>query len=204
MSHIPNNQHMVLHPLHPQLEKSTLKPGVHPRKYITDCPSFLFYTANQPHSYNQRSKNLYSVAQRSAPMALIQPKKLVKMARKSFSRADIAADSNTCSKSIADKGHFVVYTIDGKRFMAPLEYLDSPIFQELFKMSEDVFGLPSNGPITLPCDTVFMDYVISLVQRRISRDVEEAFLLSIAASRCSASSYLSLRQSNRQILLNGL
>ncbi|KAL2904928.1 Auxin-responsive protein SAUR36 [Bienertia sinuspersici] len=28
-------------------------------------------------------------------------------------------------RSVADKGHFVIYTIDGRRFTIPLEYLKS-------------------------------------------------------------------------------
>ena len=52
---------------------------------------------------------------------------------------------------VADKGHFVVYTTDKRRFVVPLMYLNNEIFRELLKMSEDEFELPNDGPITLPC-----------------------------------------------------
>ncbi|KAK8987413.1 hypothetical protein V6N11_027165 [Hibiscus sabdariffa] len=50
--------------------------------------------------------------------------------------------------SVVDKGHFVVYTMDKKRYVIPLAHLKNSIFQELFKMSEE-FRLSCNGPITL-------------------------------------------------------
>ncbi|KAL6011854.1 hypothetical protein ACLOJK_002320 [Asimina triloba] len=129
--------------------------------------------------------------------AMIHPKKLVKLARKSFSSNSAAG----CSKSVADKGHFVVYTVDRRRFMVPLEYLHSFIFQQLLKMSEDVFGLPSDGPITLPCDGVFMEHVVLSVQRRVSEEEEKELLSYIAASQCAPSSCLSLQQPDQQRLL---
>ncbi|KAJ0077070.1 hypothetical protein Patl1_35789 [Pistacia atlantica] len=59
---------------------------------------------------------------------------------------------NSNKSSVAEKGHFVVYTIDQKRFMFPLMYLNNDIFLELLKVSEEEFGLSSDGPITLSCD----------------------------------------------------
>ncbi|XP_039127677.1 auxin-responsive protein SAUR64-like [Dioscorea cayenensis subsp. rotundata] len=92
----------------------------------------------------------------------------------------ISSDSDACtsSSSVADKGHFIVYTLEGKRFMVPLSYLESSVFKELFRMSEEEFGLPSDGPITLPCDSVFMEYLLSLLRRRVSKDVEKALFQS--------------------------
>ena len=107
---------------------------------------------------------------------MISPKKIIKMARKwqriavlgrkriSSSTTNINVDAESCSTSVANKGHFVVYTADQRRFMIPLVYLSNNIFRELFKMSEEDFELPSNGPITLPCDLVFMEYIIPLIQ----------------------------------------
>ncbi|XP_043709147.1 auxin-responsive protein SAUR36-like [Telopea speciosissima] len=69
------------------------------------------------------------------------------------------------SQVVADKGHFIVYTADKKRFMIPLAYLTTNIFRELLRMSEEEFGLPGDGPITLPCDSAFMEYIISSVKR---------------------------------------
>ncbi|KAK1325108.1 hypothetical protein QJS10_CPA01g00299 [Acorus calamus] len=74
--------------------------------------------------------------------------------------------------SIAKRGHFVVYTADGKRFVVPLGYLESTIFRELFRLSELAFGYPNSGPIKLVCDAVFMEYAFSLVRKNISINVE--------------------------------
>ncbi|XP_077246132.1 auxin-responsive protein SAUR36-like [Tasmannia lanceolata] len=83
--------------------------------------------------------------------------------RITFQTPNGAIYSGGCSGTVVEKGHFVVYTTDGRRFVVPLAYLNNPIFTELFNMSEDEFGLPGNEPITLPCEAIFMDYVVALV-----------------------------------------
>ncbi|XP_034681889.1 auxin-responsive protein SAUR67-like [Vitis riparia] len=131
---------------------------------------------------------------------MISPKKLNKMARKwqriaalgrkriSSSRTNNNEDEKSCITSVENEGHFVVYTADQRRFMIPLVFLSNNIFRELFRMSEEEFGLPSNGPITLPYDSVFMEYIIPLIQRGMAKDIEKALLFSIATSHCSLSS----------------
>ncbi|EHA8592304.1 Auxin-responsive protein SAUR64 [Cocos nucifera] len=117
--------------------------------------------------------------------------------------ADGAAASATGSSSVASRGHVFVYTTDGKRFMVPLAYLNNNIFRELFKMSEEVFGLPSDGPITLPCDAANMEYIISLLQSRVSGGVERALVASIAKSRCTTSSLGPQGRNQQQLVLYG-
>ena len=144
---------------------------------------------------------------------MINPKKLIKMARKwqkvdamkkrriSLPRADLVVDADFCSTSIvADKGHFVVYSANRRRFMIPLVYLSSEIFRELLQMSEEEFGIQSEGPIILPCDSVFMDYVISFIQNGVEKDLERALIMSITSSNCSSSAYFHQGQNNEQLL----
>ena len=131
---------------------------------------------------------------------MISPKKIIKMARKwqriaalgrkriSSSRTNNNEDAKSCIASVANKGHFVVYTADQRRFMIPLVFLSNNIFRELFKMSEEEFGLQSDGPITLPCDSVFMQYILPLIQRGVAKDMEKALIFSLVTSRCSQSS----------------
>lgn len=76
--------------------------------------------------------------------------------------------------AVADTGHFVVYSSDNRRFAIPLVYLNNEIFRELLRMSEDKYGTPSEGPIILPCDLVFMDYVILVAQRGVAKDFSYA------------------------------
>lgn len=104
-----------------------------------------------------------------------------------------------------NKGHFVVYSIDQKRFVIPLKYLSTNVFRELLKWSEEEFGLPVNGPIMFPCDGVFLDYVISLVQERIPEDLEEALItfMSVCHNEATSSSCYGLRESNEQIIIYG-
>ncbi|KAF8024780.1 hypothetical protein BT93_F1838 [Corymbia citriodora subsp. variegata] len=72
--------------------------------------------------------------------------------------------------------------------MVPLECLSRNTFQELFKMSEEEFGLSTDGPITMPCDAASMEYMMSLVQSSKAKDIEKALHNSIAFFRCSAAS----------------
>uniref|UniRef100_A0ACD5U811 Uncharacterized protein n=1 Tax=Avena sativa TaxID=4498 RepID=A0ACD5U811_AVESA len=127
---------------------------------------------------------------------MIHPKKLAQLAKKcqrmllsgAGARRRQASDmdddecSSTTSSVVADEGHCVVYTADGARFEVPLAYLGTTVFAELLRMSEEQFGFASGsdgGRITLPCDATVMDYVLCLVRREASEEVERAFLSSI-------------------------
>nr|CAD1821292.1 unnamed protein product [Ananas comosus var. bracteatus] len=144
---------------------------------------------------------------------MVNPKRLIEMVRKwqkvaALGRRRITSIENNgdtapeaSSTTIASKGHVFVYTADGNRFMVPLKYLRSDIFRELFKRSEEEFGLPTDGPIMLPCDAAFMAYIISLLRRRVSVDMEKAVLASIADySHCTAVSAVLPKQ---QIIVYG-
>ncbi|KAK0582415.1 hypothetical protein LWI29_025363 [Acer saccharum] len=122
---------------------------------------------------------------------MISPKKLIKLARKwqrvaSLRRKRISLPGLITSSAapVAEKGHFVVYTADQRRFVLPISYLNKQIFRELLRMPEEEFGLPGNGPITLPSDAVFIEYAVSLIQGCVDRRLQEALVLSIVSSRC--------------------
>ncbi|KAK3011022.1 hypothetical protein RJ639_011926 [Escallonia herrerae] len=136
---------------------------------------------------------------------MINSKKLIKMARKwqriaAMGRKRISSSGS--SASVTDKGHFVVYTTNRKRYVFPLVYLDNCIFRKLLKVSEEEYGLPTDGPIVFPCDAVFMDYAIALIQKRTTQKVEKALLVSIA-SRCSSSYSLHQQEDNQRLLVSG-
>ncbi|XP_009793416.1 auxin-responsive protein SAUR68-like [Nicotiana sylvestris] len=144
---------------------------------------------------------------------MISAKKLIKMTRRwqkfaakqrkriSFPRN--GSDANSCStssSSIAIKGHFVVYTTDQKRFVIPLAYLEIEVIRQLLNMYEEEFGLPRGGPITLSCDSDFMDYIVSLIKKGVvAADFHKALLLSITSCCCSTS-YLH-QGGNQQLLI---
>lgn len=88
------------------------------------------------------------------------------------------------------KGHFVIYTTDDRRFTLPLSYLGSKIFQQLLKMSKDEFGLSGDRPIRMPCDAVFMQHVVLVVRRGVPKDLEKALLDSIFSCRRNLNSDL--------------
>lgn len=146
---------------------------------------------------------------------MISPKKLIRMARKwheiayierkrvSYLRMGDVNTTNCNTSTVAERGHFVVYTRDQRRFVMPLAYLYTSIFQELFKMSEEEFGLSSKGPITLPCDAVFMNYVVLPIQRGAVKDLEKALVNSIATSHCSLASSLHQEHTSKQFLVCG-
>ncbi|XP_010478308.1 PREDICTED: auxin-responsive protein SAUR65-like [Camelina sativa] len=137
---------------------------------------------------------------------MMNTKKLMKMAKKWQQRAALSRKRisfqrsiSTTSRSIsAEKGCFVVYTSDKIRFAFPISYLNNSVFQELLKISEEEFGLSTGGPITLPFDSVFLEYLINFIQRRIDGDTEKALLMSISSARCSLQQQ---EQSSQQLLV---
>nr|GLL37035.1 auxin-responsive protein SAUR68-like [Ipomoea trifida] len=131
---------------------------------------------------------------------MISPRKLIKLAKKwqtfaairrkriSFPKQNEGTDGCSTS-SVVSKGHFVLYTADQKRFVVPLAFLDNEIIRQLLVMSEEEFGLPSDGPITLPCDAIFLEYIISLLSHGARDELQNALLLSVTSSRCSSVLY---------------
>ncbi|KAF3681796.1 Auxin-responsive protein SAUR64 [Capsicum annuum] len=82
-------------------------------------------------------------------MAMLSPKKLIKMARRwrkfaamqrrriSFPRNGSNADGcSTSSSYTVEKGHFVVYTIDQRRYAFPLTYLENEVVRQLLSTSK--------------------------------------------------------------------
>ncbi|KAL8540040.1 hypothetical protein ACS0TY_001582 [Phlomoides rotata] len=146
---------------------------------------------------------------------MISARKLIRMARKwqriaalgrkrlSFQRKIEQVSTSDSSSELAERGHFIVYTSDKVRFAFPIAYLNSQIFRELLRMSEEEFGLPSDGPITLPCDSQFMGYATYLMHKNPAKNMEKALLLSMAAYRCSSSYYLH-QQTSQHVLLSVL
>ncbi|XP_021903744.1 auxin-responsive protein SAUR68-like [Carica papaya] len=142
---------------------------------------------------------------------MISTKKLIKMARKwqriaalKKKRISLPRESNGSNMPpVADKGHFVVYLADQTRFIFPITYLNNPVIRELFEISKEEFGLPSDGPITLPCDAVFMEYVIYLIKRNAAKDVETTFLMSMATGHWLPILSFNVEQSSQQSLICG-
>ncbi|XVE67250.1 hypothetical protein DITRI_Ditri08aG0145300 [Diplodiscus trichospermus] len=93
--------------------------------------------------------------------------------------------------------------MDKRRFVIPLAFLSNTIFYELFRMSEKEFGLPSDGPITLPCDSVVMNYIVTLLKRGLSKDLEKAVLNSVASYGCSLNTYFHQGHAEQQLLVFG-
>ncbi|PSS00492.1 Auxin-responsive protein [Actinidia chinensis var. chinensis] len=147
---------------------------------------------------------------------MISPKKLIKMARIrqkfttytrttriSFPGDKMDAYAGSCSNSslVADKGHFVVYTADQTLFMISLVYLNNETIRELFKLSEKEIGLPSDGPITLPCDIFFVECVISLIQHSVAKGSMKALLVTVNLSfGLYSSSSFHQGKANQQLL----
>lgn len=134
---------------------------------------------------------------------MIGTKKLIKMARKwqkftakqkkriSFPRSKYNdAESCSTSCSIVGKGNFVLYTTDQKRFVVPLAYLQHEVIIQLLNMSEEELGLRSDGPITLPCDARFMNYIILLIKNGVAAaDLQNVLLVTVPSNRCLSASY---------------
>ncbi|KAG5574336.1 hypothetical protein H5410_054470 [Solanum commersonii] len=114
-------------------------------------------------------------------MAMISTKKLIKMARKWQKFAAMQRKRISFSRNVSDA--------------------DDCIIRQLLNMSEEEFGLSSGGPITLPCDSAFMDYIISLIRKGVTAgDLHKALLLSIPSCCCSTSSFHQ-ESGNQQLLV---
>ncbi|KAK8625249.1 hypothetical protein V6N13_090124 [Hibiscus sabdariffa] len=139
------------------------------------------------------AKKLIKLAKRWQNMASIRRKRIT------LPRTTADAETNSCStSSVVDKGHFVVYSVDQKRFVLPLEYLKNKIVMELFNLAEEEFGLPVSGILLMPCDANFMEYVIALIKKKPSEEVEKALIMSVSTNRC-CSSYLYQQEMKPQL-----
>ncbi|KAK8364521.1 hypothetical protein V6Z12_A03G236700 [Gossypium hirsutum] len=90
---------------------------------------------------------------------------------------------------------------DARRFVISLAFLSNCIFGELFKMPEEEFVLPSDRPITLPCDSVFMNYIVSIVKRGLSKGLERAVVNSISTYRFSSDTYFNQGHEDTQSIV---
>jgi hypothetical protein len=132
---------------------------------------------------------LAQLAKKWQGMAALGRKRLTVTARE---------EEESCS-SVAVKGHCIMYTADGRRFEVPLMYLNTTLFGELLRMSQEEFGFASDGKITLPCDAAVMDYAMCLLSRNASVEVEKALLSSMVTSCHYTVSAMTTVGANQQI-----
>ncbi|XP_076942180.1 auxin-responsive protein SAUR62-like [Bidens hawaiensis] len=109
---------------------------------------------------------------------VMAPKRIMKTVRK-WRIKGLRSDWNKRNDSETYKGHFVVYANDQIRFVMPLHYLNNTVFLELLRISEDEFGLPKNGPITISCDSILMNYLVNVLERDLSDDFQKALLACV-------------------------
>ncbi|XP_020254869.1 auxin-responsive protein SAUR68-like [Asparagus officinalis] len=140
------------------------------------------------------SKKFLQMVKKWQKMAILGRRRIIQFYTCQQEPVMMLAPSDNCNPSIANRGHPICVFLDGKRFMIPLSCLSHSLLRELFRLSEEEYGLPSNGPITLPCDASCKEHIISLVRCEAYMDAEEP-------GRCSRSP-TSLRQQNRQLCLS--
>ncbi|KAL9238457.1 hypothetical protein vseg_012874 [Gypsophila vaccaria] len=66
-------------------------------------------------------------------------------------------------------------------------------------MAEEEYGIAASGPITLPCDSSFMEYAISMIRKHVARDLEDALITSLCS--CRYSNVVEHQEQSRQNLL---
>ncbi|KAL2904008.1 Auxin-responsive protein SAUR66 [Bienertia sinuspersici] len=135
---------------------------------------------------------------------MISAKKLIKMARKWQKTAAMSRKRLSLRRTVTDKGHFVVYTIEGRWFMIPLICLKSEIFRELFRMAEQKLGIASSAVNMLPCDASFMEYIILMIQRNATEDMEKAMISSLISCRDTLLSYEHPTQTKQKLLISSV
>ncbi|KAL3722780.1 hypothetical protein ACJRO7_035050 [Eucalyptus globulus] len=145
---------------------------------------------------------------------MISTKKLIQMTRKwqkmaaiernriSFHQANSKSTSAHANRSsVTQRGHFVVYTTDRRRFVIALSFLSNNVVRELFRVSDEEFGTPCDGPIMLPIDALSLEYIISLIRRGLAKDQENALLLSFTRQSCSSSLAFNQALENPEIIV---
>ncbi|PPS13582.1 hypothetical protein GOBAR_AA06997 [Gossypium barbadense] len=76
---------------------------------------------------------------------MVSAKKPIKRKRITPSSATSDTGANSCNTlTTVEQGDFVVYSVDQKHFVLPLEYLKNEIVMELFNLAEEKPGLSSN------------------------------------------------------------
>ncbi|TVU10257.1 hypothetical protein EJB05_43777, partial [Eragrostis curvula] len=136
--------------------------------------SLKFHSRKESRSKAAMVKGLVQLAKKWQRMAALARKRLTSTPAKEIE------GSSGPSTSVAGKSHFVVYLADRRRFEVPLEYLGTKVFCELLRQSQEEFGFSSNdGRITLPCDATVMEYMMCLLRRGSSEEVERVLLSSM-------------------------
>ncbi|KAL6660978.1 hypothetical protein ACP70R_000362 [Stipagrostis hirtigluma subsp. patula] len=118
---------------------------------------------------------------------MISSKKLAQLSKKwqgmsTIGRRRVTTADNEINPSCSSapgKGNFIVYSSDGRQFEIPLACLRTTFFAELLKVSQEEFGFAGDRRITLPSDATVMEYVMCLLRREASEDIERALLSSI-------------------------
>ncbi|TVU10260.1 hypothetical protein EJB05_43781, partial [Eragrostis curvula] len=141
------------------------------------------------------AKILVQMAKKWQRMAVLARKRLTSTPAKEIE------GSSEPSTSIAGKGHFVVYSMEGRRFEVPLEYLGTTVFGELLRLSQEEFGFSSDdGRIMLPCDATMMKYIMCLLRRDASEEVERALLSSmVRPCNYGSNGFVQTMESSRQV-----
>jgi Auxin responsive protein len=129
---------------------------------------FSYFLKEQPTLTMMNAKGLAQIGKKWQRLAAFGRNRLT------LERRVAGGLTDPCTTQLAQKGHFVVYTVDGKRFEMPLDYLNNGIVDMIFKFSEEVLGHSAGGPITVACDGMLMEYLMDLVRRRVSEEVERA------------------------------
>ncbi|XP_018732779.2 auxin-responsive protein SAUR68 [Eucalyptus grandis] len=127
------------------------------------------------------TKKLFNVARKWQKITAIGRKRI------SHRRTRRPLKADSCRMlEVSKKGHFIICSTDRRRFAIPLACLNTYIFQELLKLSEEEYGLSSDGLITLPFDAATVEYTVSLTRRGLTEDLQRALLNTISSCHCSS------------------
>ncbi|KAI4313645.1 hypothetical protein L6164_026604 [Bauhinia variegata] len=115
------------------------------------------------------------------------PGKWRKLTGKGKGKKGIAYSRTTEAVGVkAEKGHFVFYSIDDRRFELPLKYLKTDIFRALFESAEEEFGFFSDRPTRLPSDAELIEYAVLLIQKNAAEEMK-ALLMTVGTHRFQSS-----------------
>ncbi|KAJ0744810.1 putative small auxin-up RNA [Helianthus annuus] len=73
-------------------------------------------------------------------------------------------------RRIPPGGSLAVYVGDEhRRFVIPTRFINLPVFASLLKKAEEVFGFQTTSGLILPCDAIFFEKLLNVLERNECR-----------------------------------
>ncbi|KAH9325322.1 hypothetical protein KI387_005500, partial [Taxus chinensis] len=113
----------------------------------------------------EKIKQITKKLQRLGSMKNAIPFKLLRRSTDQEAEEEEQREDKFVPRDVCE-GHLAIYAAkEGyfpRRFVIPLDYLKHPVFKDLLRLAEEEFGFEHRiGPLTIPCDPLQLEEIIS-------------------------------------------